>query len=113
MDPATSGQLAVLRTDECWRLLTTIGVGRVAWTTADGPVVIPVNFAVDGDSVHVRTSAYSSLVLKADAERVAFEADRIDEAERTGWSVLARGRAEVRYGVDADRGPAGHVSTSS
>jgi hypothetical protein len=60
--------------------------------------VLPVNFATDGRALYIRTRAYSALVQKADAERVAFEADRIDERTHSGWSVLAHGRAEVRYG---------------
>lgn len=102
MDKAARGQLVDLPADECWQLLTTTPVGRIAWTTSTGPVVVPVNFAVDGHSIKIRTAAYSSMVQKADVERVAFQVDRIDEATHTGWSVLARGRAEVRYGEPED-----------
>lgn len=102
-DPAHA-QLLELTADECWELLASSVIGRIAWTTTRGPVVLPVNFAVDGRALHVRTPAYSALVQKADAERVAFEVDRIDEETRTGWSVLARGLAEVRYG-GAEKGP--------
>jgi nitroimidazol reductase NimA-like FMN-containing flavoprotein (pyridoxamine 5'-phosphate oxidase superfamily) len=98
MDKTARGQLVDLPPDECWQLLTTTPVGRIAWTTATGPEVIPVNFAVDGRTIKIRTAAYSAMVQKADAERVAFQVDRIDEDTHTGWSVLARGRAEVRYG---------------
>lgn len=105
MELATSGRLVDLPAEECWRLLTTTSVGRVAWTTADGPVVIPVNFTVDDRVVYIRTRACSSMVQKADVERVAFEVDRIDEAKRSGWSVLLSGRAEVRYGSAADAVP--------
>lgn len=102
MDQAARGQLVDLPADECWQLLTTTPVGRIAWSTRSGPVVVPVNFVVDGRTIKVRTAAYSAVVQKADVERVAFQADRIDETTRTGWSVLARGRAEVRYGDRAD-----------
>ncbi|CAI9407652.1 pyridoxamine 5'-phosphate oxidase family protein [Nocardioides sp. T2.26MG-1] len=98
MDKTARGQLVDLPADECWQLLTTTPVGRIAWTTSTGPEVIPVNFAVDGRTIKIRTAAYSAMVQKADAERVAFQVDRIDEDTHTGWSVLARGRAEVRYG---------------
>ena len=106
MDKAARGQLVDLPADECWQLLTTTPVGRIAWTTSTGPVVVPVNFAVDGRTIKIRTAAYSAMVQKADVERVAFQVDRIDEATHTGWSVLARGRAEVRYGEpEDDSGP--------
>lgn len=102
MDKAARGQLVDLPADECWQLLTTTPVGRIAWTTSTGPVVVPVNFAVDGRTIKIRTAAYSAMVQKADVERVAFQVDRIDDATHTGWSVLARGRAEVRYGEPED-----------
>lgn len=98
------GTLVDVPAQECWQLVTTTSVGRIAWSTADGPVVIPVNFVVDGSSIYVRTPIYSALAQNADAERVALEVDRLDEATRSGWSVLARGRAEVRYGDPFDGG---------
>lgn len=91
------GRLVDLSADECWQLLTTTEVARIAWTTASGPMVVPVNFATDGRALYVRTAAYSAMVQKVDDERVAVQVDRIDEASHTGWSVLARGVAEVRY----------------
>lgn len=102
MEQAARGQLVDLSAEECWELITTMPVGRIAWSTSTGPVVVPVNFSVDGRSIKIRTAAYSSMVQKADVERVAFEVDHIDEATHTGWSVLARGRAEVRYGEPDD-----------
>ncbi|WP_244929836.1 pyridoxamine 5'-phosphate oxidase family protein [Nocardioides sp. W7] len=94
------GQLRDLSAPECWELLTTAPVGRIIWNTASGPEVVPVNFVADGSTIRIRTAAYSALVQKVDAERVAFEADSIDETDHSGWSVVARGRAEVRYGAD-------------
>ena len=86
MDKAARGQLVDLPADECWQLLTTTPVGRIAWSTSTGPVVVPVNFAVDGRTIKIRTAAYSAMVQKADVERVAFQVDRIDEATHTGWA---------------------------
>ncbi len=91
------GRLADIPAAECWDLLATTEVGRIAWTTASGPVVVPVNFAIDGQTIRVRTPGFSALAQKVDAERVAFEVDRIDEATHAGWSVLARGRAEILH----------------
>ena len=56
-----SGHLLDLTVDECWELAASQPVGRLAWTGPSGPTVIPVNFAVDGRLVHVRTAAYSAL----------------------------------------------------
>ncbi|MFD0273647.1 helix-turn-helix domain-containing protein [Kitasatospora sp. NPDC127111] len=84
--------LVELTVPECWRRLAAGGVGRVALTTALGPVVLPVNYrALDG-TVLFRTAARSALAATP-GTRIAFEVDRIDEAFRTGWSVLVTGRA--------------------
>lgn len=96
---------------ECWAHLRDSRVGRIAWTTTRGPVVVPVNLSVDGRLVRIRTSARSEMVAKVDAERVAVQVDDFDEVRRSGWSVLARGLAEVRYhaadGPDPDTWPTG------
>ena len=61
----------------------------------------PVNFTVDGRSVHIRTAAYSAAARECDDSPVAFEIDMFDEAERSGWSVLMRGHAHLDFGSRA------------
>ena len=107
-----TGQLLDLTAPECWDLLTTTTVGRIAWTTGSGPEIIPVNYVVDGTTVRVRTTAYSALARRVDAERVAFEVDAIDEATHAGWSVLVRGVAEIEYDGAAGPTPEPWVSGS-
>jgi len=77
---------------ECRRLIAPGGVGRIAFNTATGPVVYPVNFAVVADTVVIRTGEGTVLEGHAD-EQVALEVDHIDEALCQGWSVLVRGQA--------------------
>lgn len=77
---------------ECWRLIGAGGIGRIAFGTATGPVVLPVNFAVMAGTVVVRTSQGTMVEGHAD-EQVAFEVDHLDEALSQGWSVLVRGPA--------------------
>jgi hypothetical protein len=91
-----------LSTDRCWALLRTAEIGRIAWSTSRGPEIFPVNLAVDGHTVYMRTRVLSAMAQKVDAERVAIEVDRIDEDAHTGWSVRARGLAEVRFGAFTD-----------
>jgi nitroimidazol reductase NimA-like FMN-containing flavoprotein (pyridoxamine 5'-phosphate oxidase superfamily) len=84
--------LTVLDEAECWRLLDTVGVGRVAMEGDEGLVVVPVNFAVDSGEVIFRTTEGGLLGRAADWGRsVAFQADSFDEQMRRGWSVLVRG----------------------
>jgi nitroimidazol reductase NimA-like FMN-containing flavoprotein (pyridoxamine 5'-phosphate oxidase superfamily)/DNA-binding transcriptional regulator YiaG len=77
---------------ECRRLITPGGVGRIAFSTASGPVVVPVNFAVLADTIVVRTAEGTVIDGHAD-ELAALEVDHIDEALCQGWSVLVRGQA--------------------
>lgn len=78
--------------DECMRLLASSTVGRVALTRKALPVILPVNYAVDGDTVVIRTRPGS--LLATSRERgvvVAFEVDELDRRTCSGWSVLLTG----------------------
>ncbi|RDL04934.1 helix-turn-helix protein [Streptomyces sp. HB202] len=74
----------------CRTLLGDHGVGRVALTLEDGPVVLPVNYQVLDGEVMFNTGSASPLAAAADTE-IAFEADHIDDAFSRGWSVLIVG----------------------
>jgi nitroimidazol reductase NimA-like FMN-containing flavoprotein (pyridoxamine 5'-phosphate oxidase superfamily) len=82
---------------ECLELIRDGGIGRVAFDDGEGPTVIPVNFAMDGDAVVFRTSLEGRLnqslatALTGAAMRIAFEVDEIDTEQHSGWSVLLRG----------------------
>lgn len=87
-------RLTDLSQDECRTLLSTHGVGRIAFTTPDGPVALPVNYDVMDDAVFFRT-APGSAPAGAVGNDVAFEVDHIDETMSRGWSVLAVGHADA------------------
>ena len=46
-----------LSREDCARLLVSGIAGRVAVGTPTGPHIIPVNYAVDGESILVRTTS--------------------------------------------------------
>ncbi|MFE5208884.1 pyridoxamine 5'-phosphate oxidase family protein [Streptomyces sp. NPDC056600] len=81
--------------EESLRRLATATVGRVVHTRQALPSVLPVNFALDHGGVLLRTSAASELVRAVDGEVVAFEADAVDGAAHSGWSVVVTGTASV------------------
>ncbi|MFI9152469.1 pyridoxamine 5'-phosphate oxidase family protein [Streptomyces sp. NPDC053367] len=82
--------------EECLRLLARVPVGRVVFTRQALPAILPVNFCLDGDgAVILRTSAASALVRAIDGAVVAFEADDVDAARHSGWSVIVTGGAAV------------------
>ena len=77
---------------ECHRLIAAGGIGRIAFGTTSGPVVLPVNFAVVAGTI-VDQDGRGHLIDGHADEQVAFEVDHIDEALSQGWSVLVRGMA--------------------
>jgi uncharacterized protein len=78
---------------ECHKLLAERHLGRLALDDQDGPLVLPVNYVLDEGTVLFRTGEGGVLHGAARGGRVAFEVDAVEEASRTGWSVLVRGRA--------------------
>jgi len=91
-----AGDLMVeLSASECRELLASAVVGRFVFTIGALPAVVPVAFAIDGGTAVCRTSATSRLARAADGGVIALQADRIDPARRSGWSVVATGVAEI------------------
>ena len=90
---ASRSVLEELSTAECWRLLRTQCVGRLAVVIPRAaPLVVPVNYAIDAGRVLLR-SDYGSKVRWLALRHVSFEVDCFDGAARQGWSVLLSGRA--------------------
>lgn len=85
--------LVVLDRAECLDLLRGQPVGRIAVIDGDSPLVVPVNYTLDGDCVVFRSEGGTKLDALARHEKVSFEVDAIDWYHRTGWSVLVRGTA--------------------
>lgn len=87
----------ILDEDACIELLTSHGVGRLAFADAEGPMVLPVNYRfVRRNGPHwvvIRTQRESTLA-RTDGHAVALEIDDIDLAAHEGWSVVARGEAQ-------------------
>ena len=91
--------LEILEEDECRALLARAEIGRIVFTHHALPAVQPVNFALSGDDIVIRTSRTSRLAKAAADTIVAFEIDEFDTAAKTGWSVVAVGPA--RHVTDA------------
>ena len=83
--------LEVLTEGECFALLETAPIGRVVYSDRALPVIVPVNFAIDGVDVVIRTGRRSRLATHAAGHVIAFEVDEIDAASRSGWSVVLTG----------------------
>ncbi|GAB7183875.1 pyridoxamine 5'-phosphate oxidase family protein [Kitasatospora sp. Ki12] len=90
--PGPHPRLQNLTEAECWQLVGTHGVGRIALPVEPGPVVLPVNYVVDRASFAFRTGEHNT-TAPAEGAAVSFQVDRIDEHVGRGWSVLALGPA--------------------
>lgn len=90
---ATPSRFTTIDDARCRALLSSRTVGRVAWQAADGPQLFPVTYDLHDDTIVFRTSPYGVLSELIRPTPVVFEVDDIDEATRSGWNVIVRGRA--------------------
>jgi nitroimidazol reductase NimA-like FMN-containing flavoprotein (pyridoxamine 5'-phosphate oxidase superfamily) len=88
-----SATLEEIPRDECLRLVASTAVGRIAVALPGGPpLVVPVNYALDGEVVVFRSDP-GSKILALREQPVSFQVDFVDPFHRTGWSVLIQGVA--------------------
>ena len=91
----SSSHFHELSRERCNELLASHRAGRVAWKAPDGPMVLPVSYAMYLGDIVFRTSPYGALSALINPTNVAFEIDEVDQQAGTGWSVLVRGRAQA------------------
>jgi uncharacterized protein len=108
-DALDQGALDEIDVAECWRLLSTQPVGRVAVIVGQYPLVFPVNYALDGMHILFRTGVGTKL-WAIDRSNVTFEVDELDLAGRSGWSVMVRGAAHELSPKQTPSGTGGVVS---
>jgi nitroimidazol reductase NimA-like FMN-containing flavoprotein (pyridoxamine 5'-phosphate oxidase superfamily) len=90
--------MSVLEEHECWALLRTVEVGRLAVAVMNRPDIFPVNHFVDGGRIVFRTAEGTKLAAAVLGQGVAYEADGYDADKGEAWSVVVKGRA-----VEIDR----------
>lgn len=84
-----------LSRSQCVELLASVPVGRISGSMDALPYVFPVNFALTGDQILVRTQPGTKRDAAIAGNVVAFEADDFGDDGSWGWSVLARGIART------------------
>jgi uncharacterized protein len=75
---------------DCWQMLRTQVIGRIAAMVDNQIEIFPVNYAVDDRNIVFRTNVGRKLAGLAAGE-VAFEVDAVDTDVHAGWSVVVRG----------------------
>ena len=101
-------------------LLGSVSLCRVGVTIDALPAILPVGFVLSGDLLLIGSAGGPTLRAALSDAVLAVEADRIDEADHSGWSVLVRGRsfevtdpaqiaAATALGLPGSSGDAGHL----
>ncbi len=99
------GGTEIISEADCWELLETEQIGRIAVWYGGQVDIFPVNYGLDGDGIVFRTNAGRKMTGAASSE-VAFEVDNIDAQAKAGWSVMVHGQARdiTRYdGLERQR----------
>ena len=78
---------------DCWTLLASAEVGRLALIINGRPEIFPVNHVVDHGTVVFRTAPGTKLAGIRGVTPVAFEVDGLDRDAGLAWSVVLKGRA--------------------
>jgi hypothetical protein len=77
---------------ECLEILGKNSLGRIAFASQGQQEIFPVNYALRGDTVVMRTAPGTKLSY-APGSQVAFEIDDYDYEQGLGWSVVVHGVA--------------------
>lgn len=88
-------QIEMLTDEQCLELLGHNSfVGRVGFVLEGGrPMVLPVNYLLEGGSVVFCTAPGSTLSTMSEGTPVAFEVDSSRPLYNSGWSVVVQGTA--------------------
>jgi hypothetical protein len=89
------GEFTRLDRGESLRLLASVPVGRLIFTVRALPAVRLMSFALVDGLIVMRTADDSEMARKVHDTVVAFEADELDNATYSGWSVTVIGRAAL------------------
>lgn len=82
-----------LSTDECWALLRSTDIGRLAVWVDDHPDIFPINYVVVHSTLVFRSGEGTKVLGALSDTPVALEADGYDPTSSEAWSVVVKGRA--------------------
>jgi nitroimidazol reductase NimA-like FMN-containing flavoprotein (pyridoxamine 5'-phosphate oxidase superfamily) len=87
------GTIEELDIAECLALMATERLGRLGVMVEGVPLVLPMQFAMDGQIVVLQTNQ-GAKTLHVPLTAVSFEVDHVDWEQGVGWSVLVQGTGE-------------------
>ena len=85
----------ILDRAECRRLLGTVDVGRLAFTSGAMPTIEPVWFRLRGDAVVIPAVPGAPMVSGARGAVVAFQVDCLHDRLPSAWSITVVGPSRV------------------
>lgn len=97
-----STPIGQIPSQRCWELLATVSVGHLALSVRALPVILPVQYYVTGHRLAVCLGHHAIPDRSLNHVVVAFTADAIDPATRSGWSVHIQGRSFISRGDTFD-----------
>lgn len=89
-----------LAVNECWALLRTEVVGRLAVWVDDHPDIFPLNYAVDHGTLVFRSARGTKVSAALSDAHVALEVDGYLSESHEAWSVVIKGKAEGIREID-------------
>jgi uncharacterized protein len=93
MTTAATPGMEILEPHECWQLVRSAEVGRLAVAIMNQPDIFPVNYVVDHGAVVFRTAEGTKLAAATLGSSVAFEVDGYEPDQGEAWSVVLKGPA--------------------
>ena len=95
--------------ERCWALLAAASVGRLALSVHALPAIYPVQYYLDGRRIMACLGHHQIPDRSLYDAVVAFAANAIDPASRSGWAVQVLGRSVMppQSGPDAGCGQPG------
>jgi hypothetical protein len=87
---------------DCWKLLATVSAGWLALSVRALPVILPVQYYLDGRRLAVCLGHRGLPERALNDTIIAFAADSIDPVTRSGWSVQVQGRSVIPRGLQID-----------
>ena len=102
----------VISERECWNLLATASVGRLALSVRALPMILHVQYYLDNRKITACLGHRELPEQSLNEVIVAFAADSIDPRTHAGWSVEIQGRSvipRVRFDTACGRPAAGQV----
>jgi uncharacterized protein len=91
-ESTTAPELEEISEAECLEILDGHSLGRIALVVQGQPLIFPVNYAMSGRMVVLRTASGTKFFHAPEA-KVAFEIDEYNAATGVGWSVMVQGIA--------------------